>query len=142
MKGLVVLIALMFFIPGLVYGKFAGIFKSGKDIVAAFNETMTNMGSYVAMSFFMAQFIKFFGWSNLGILFAIKGANALQTSGFPIPVILVLFTLLCVVLDILLGSASAKWAIMAPIFIQCSCSAIPSFAHYHGIQNRDSVINI
>lgn len=117
MKGLVVLIALMFFIPGLVYGKFAGIFKSGKDIVAAFNETMTNMGSYVAMSFFMAQFINFFGWSNLGILFAIKGANALQTSGFPIPVILVLFTLLCVVLDIFLGSASAKWAIMAPIFI-------------------------
>lgn len=117
MKGLVVLIALAFFIPGLVYGKSAGIFKASKDVVAAFNDTMTNMGSYVAMSFFMGQFINFFGWSNIGILLAIKGANALQTSGFPIPVILVLFILLCVVLDIFLGSASAKWAIMAPIFI-------------------------
>ncbi len=117
MKGLVILITLAFFIPGVVYGKLSGKFKSSRDIVATLSKCMSDMGSYIVLIFFIAQFVSFFGWSNLGMIFAINGANALEASGLPIIVVIILLILLCILIDIFIGSASAKWAIMAPIFI-------------------------
>lgn len=143
MKAIVVLIALAFFIPGLVFGKVTGKFKNSKDVVAALSQTMSDMGSYIALIFMIGQFISYFGWSNLGIIFAIKGASALEASGLPIALVIVLFILLCVVIDIVIGSASAKWAIMAPIFIPMFM-----FLGYHpsliqmAYRIGDSVINV
>lgn len=117
MKGLVVLIAIAFFIPGIVYGRVSGRFKDTKDVVGAMGKSMSDMGPYIALIFVISQFINYFGWSNLGIIFAIKGASALEASGLPIILVIVLFVLLCIFIDIVIGSASAKWAIMAPIFI-------------------------
>lgn len=117
MGGLVVIITLAFFIPGMVFGRITGTIKDTKAMVQAFNQSMAEMGGYIALTFIMAQFTSLFSWSNMGIILAIKGASALEASGFPIPVVMVLLILFIIPLDVFLGSSSAKWAVFAPIFV-------------------------
>ena len=117
MKSLPLLIALLFFIPGVAFGVKSGKFKSFKDIANALSQSMADMGSYIALMFFIAQFLKYFSWSNIGIVLAIKGAEFLQNSGFPIWVILVLFVILCALINLVIGGASTKWAILSPVFV-------------------------
>ncbi|WP_461207469.1 AbgT family transporter [Clostridium sp. DL1XJH146] len=117
MKGLVPIITLMFFIPGYVYGKVSGSIKSDKDTVGYLGQAMSEMGPYIVLSFVIAQFISYFSWSNLGIILAIKGANFLQNLGAPAPVLLICFIIIGALLNLLVGSCSAKWAILGPIFV-------------------------
>jgi len=117
MKGLVPIITLMFFIPGYVFGKFSGKLKSDKDLVAMLGQAMSEMGPYIVLSFVIAQFISYFNWSNLGIIMAIKGADFLKDLGAPAPVLLVCFIIISAILNLFVGSCSAKWAILAPIFV-------------------------
>jgi len=117
MKSLAFIIALMFFIPGVVFGKVSGKFKNCQDVTRAMGKAMSDMGTYIAIIFVIAQFLKYFDWSNLGLIIAIKGAEILQNSGFPISIVVVLFILMCSVLNLVIGSASTKWAILSAIFV-------------------------
>lgn len=78
---------------------------------------MSDMGSYIALCFVISQFLSLFSSSNLGTLIAVKGANWLQASGFPIPFTMLIFVVFCALLNLFMGSASAKWAILAPVFV-------------------------
>ncbi|MFP4557542.1 MAG: AbgT family transporter [Bacteroidales bacterium] len=115
--GIIIAILLMFFIPGLVYGLVVGTIKSDKDVAKFLGQSMSGMGGYIVLVFFAAQFVYFFNYSNLGIIFAIKGAHTLQTIGLTGPALIVAFVLLSAFINMFMGSASAKWAIMAPVFI-------------------------
>ncbi|OKH54987.1 aminobenzoyl-glutamate transporter [Calothrix sp. HK-06] len=115
--GIVFIIALAFFIPGVVYGKVAGTVRNDKDVARFLGNAMSSMGYYIALAFIAAQFISYFAWSNLGIIVAVKGADFLKATGITGPPLLILFILVSVAIDIFVGSASAKWAIMAPIFV-------------------------
>lgn len=117
MKGLTILIALMFAIPGIVFGYSSGRFSSFKDVAAGMSNAMAGMGNYIALFFFIAQFLSYFGWSNLGLILAIGGANALEASGLPIWVVLVLFVIMCGFLNLLIGSASTKWSLLSSVFV-------------------------
>lgn len=117
MKGLTVLIAFMFGIPGAVYGLKCGKFHGIAGIAEALGKTMAGMGGYIALMFFIAQFLSYFSWSNLGIIFAINGSVLLKSSGLPIWLVLVLFVIMCMIINLLIGSASTKWAILAPVFV-------------------------
>ncbi|RKD21930.1 aminobenzoyl-glutamate transport protein [Caminicella sporogenes DSM 14501] len=117
MKGLVPIITLLFFIPGYVFGKVSGKIKSDKDTVAMLGESMSEMGPYIVLSFVIAQFINYFNWSNLGIIMAIKGADFLKNLGAPTPVLLICFILIGAFINLFVGSCSAKWAILSPIFV-------------------------
>lgn len=102
---------------GLVYGFAAGTFRNDKDVVRAMETTMGSMGLYIVLAFFTAQFIACFSWSNLGLVSAVSGAQwlrALDIGVIPLMIGLILFTVL---LDLIIGSASAKWAVMASIFV-------------------------
>jgi aminobenzoyl-glutamate transport protein len=80
-------------------------------------ESMESLGLYMVLVFFAAQFVAYFKYTNLGIIFAIKGADVLKASGLgPIPLMLC-FVLLAAAINLSMGSASAKWAFMAPVFI-------------------------
>ncbi len=116
-EGIVLIIALAFLIPGIVYGKVAGTIENDKDVAKALGNSMSAMGYYIALAFFAAQFISYFAWSNLGIIVAVKGADFLKATGITGPPLLILFILISVLIDMFVGSASAKWAIMAPIFV-------------------------
>jgi aminobenzoyl-glutamate transport protein len=116
-SGIIIAILLMFFIPGLVYGVIVGTIKSDKDVAKFLGQSMSGMGGYIVLVFFAAQFVYFFNYSNLGIIFAIKGAHTLQTIGLTGIPLIVAFVLLSAFINMFMGSASAKWAIMAPVFI-------------------------
>ena len=117
MQSIVPLIFLLFLIPGVVYGYVAGTVKSHRDIIKGMSKTMSTMGYYIVMAFFAAQFIAAFGQSNLGALLALKGATFLKVMAMPGAVTIVGIILLTATLNLLIGSASAKWALLAPIFV-------------------------
>lgn len=115
MNGIVPIITVLFFVPGLVYGFVAGTMRSTKKFAEMLGDAMSTMGPFIVIVFFAAQMLAYFKWSNLGTIIAIKGAEALQGQN---GVILILGVLaLSAFINMLIGSASAKWAIMAPILV-------------------------
>lgn len=116
-RGIIIAILLMFFIPGLVYGITVKTIRNDKDVARHLGKSMNTMGSYIVLVFFAAQFVYFFNYSNLGIIFAIKGAQTLQSIGLTGIPLIVGFVILSAIINMFMGSASAKWAIMAPVFI-------------------------
>ena len=117
MQGMSILIALLFAIPGAVFGFKTKKFKSFADLAEGLATAMSTMGGYIAMFFFMAQFMCYFDWSNLGLILAVKGAEVLKASGLPIWLVLVLFILFIAILNIPVGGAPTKYAVIAPIFV-------------------------
>ena len=116
-NGLIFMILLVFMIPGYVYGKTVGKIKDSNDLVESMTEAMKSMGGYLVLAFFAAQFVAYFGKSNLGLILSVKGADLLKSVGFTgLPLVLA-FILISAFINLFMGSASAKWAIMAPIFV-------------------------
>ncbi len=104
-------------VMGIGYGIGAKTFKSDSDVMNGMGKAMETLGIYIVLVFFAAQFVAYFKWTNLGIIFAITGAEVLQASGLgPIP-LMIAFIILSAIINLVMGSASAKWAIMAPVFI-------------------------
>ena len=113
----IVLITLLFFLPGVVYGLTAGTFQGEKDVCEALGRSMSAMGGYIALAFAAAQFIAYFAYTRLGTVLAIAGASLFRRAGIGLVPLLVLFVLFSAVLNLLMGSASAKWNILAPVFV-------------------------
>lgn len=117
LKGIVAFIFITFAIPGFVYGKVAGTMKDDKDVINAMSKSMSTLGLYITLIFFAAQFVAFFKWTNLGTVLAVKGAATLQALGLTGPEVFIFFILMCGIVNLSLGSASAQWAVTAPIFV-------------------------
>lgn len=116
-KSIVTIIMMFFLFPGVAYGLGAGTIRSDKDVVHAMSKAMSTMGGYLVLAFFAAQFIKYFSYTNLGVILAAKGAEFLQAINFTGLPLIVAFILVSAFINLFIGSASAKWAIMAPVFI-------------------------
>lgn len=116
-KGVVAMLFITAALMGIVYGFTIGKYKSDADIVTGMGDAMKSLSIYYVLVFFAAQFVYYFKWSNLGIIFAIKGANLVMASGLGLIPLMVLFILISGLINMAMGSASAKWAIMAPVFI-------------------------
>ncbi len=117
MKAIVPLIFLFFVVPGIIHGYVAGTFKSHRDAIKGMSKSMETMGYYLVLVFFAALFIAAFSASNVGVLLALKGANFLKESDASAPVIIVGIIFLVGFVNLLIGSASAKWAMLSPIFV-------------------------
>ena len=102
---------------GLAYGFSTGKFKSDSDVMKGMAVSMKTLASYLVLVFFAAQFVAYFKWSNLGIILAVKGANLLMSANIGLIPMMILFILLAATINMLMGSASAKWAILAPVLI-------------------------
>ncbi len=117
MQSIVPLIFFFFLLPGIVYGYMSGTFTSHKDIIKGASKSMETMGYYMVMAFCAALFTYAFGQSNIGALIALKGAAFLKGLGLPGSVTVVGIIFLSAFVNLLVGSASAKWALLAPIFV-------------------------
>jgi len=117
LNGIVTFIFICFMIPGFVYGRIVGTMKDDRDVIKGMSQAMSTLGLYIVIVFFAAQFVAYFGWSNLGQIFAVKGAQFLQDVGMTGPIIFVGFILISGSVNLMLGSASAQWAVTAPIFV-------------------------
>lgn len=116
-KGIVVIIAIYGALAGYVFGRVSGSYGDAKDMITGMETSMGTMASYLVLMFFAAQFVNYFGWSQLGIIAAISGAELLQALQLNQSLLLVGFVLLAAMLNLLIGSASAKWALIAPVFV-------------------------
>jgi aminobenzoyl-glutamate transport protein len=117
MRSIVALIFLLFLLPAIAYGIGAGTVKTHRDVVQGMVKAMNSMSYYLVLVFFMALFIAAFNRSNLGVLLALEGGAALKALGMPVTVTLVRIVFLSCFINLFVGSASAKWALLAPIFV-------------------------
>ncbi len=117
LAGLVGLISIGFLLIGIAFGVGAGTIKKDKDVVKMTSETMSDMGLYIVLAFVAAHFIALFSWSNLGVILAIEGAEAIRATGLSGTVLVVLLVALAGFLNLFIGSASAKWALIGPVLV-------------------------
>ena len=116
-NGIVLLIALLFFIPGTVYGLSVGKFKNDKDVASAMTKAMAGMGSFLALAFVSSQFINYFNYTKLGTIIALAGASFLKAINIGLVPLIIIFVLFSAFMNLFMGSASAKWNILAPVFV-------------------------
>jgi aminobenzoyl-glutamate transport protein len=117
MSGIVAMIFVIAAIVGIAYGIGAGTLKSNYDVINGMGKSMSTLGTYIVLVFFAAQFVAYFNWTNLGLIFAIRGAEAISALGLGRIPLMVSLVLISALINLVIGSASAKWAIMAPVFI-------------------------
>ena len=117
LHGIVALIFIAGALVGIAYGVGAGTIRSDVDVIKGMSKSMETLGSYLVLVFFAAQFVALFNWTNLGLIFAVEGAELLKALGLPKIPLLVGFILLTATVNLAMGSASAKWALMAPVFV-------------------------
>lgn len=119
MVGLVTFIFLFGLLPGIAYGIAAGTIRSDHDVMAGMSATMKSMATFIVLAFFAAQFIAYFNWTNLGVITAVSGAEFIQHMNLHDQPALLMMALVAFasVVNILISSASAKWALLAPIFV-------------------------
>ncbi|QED26311.1 AbgT family transporter [Microvenator marinus] len=112
-----ILITILFIFPAIVYGYLTRQIRNDKDVAAMAGEAMGTMGAYIVLAFVAGQFVAYFNWTNLGSVTAVKGAEFLRDIGLTGLPLLLGFLVVSSLMNMLVGSASAKWAFMAPIFI-------------------------
>jgi len=102
---------------GIAYGVGAGTIRRDADVAKAMGKALETMGGYMVLVFFAAQFVAYFNWTKLGLIFAVDGAELLRAAGLPQTLLLLAFVALSALINLAMGSASAKWAILAPVFV-------------------------
>lgn len=117
LDSIVTILMLVFLFTGIAYGIAAGTITSDRDVAKMSSDGVAVLGSYIVLAFFAAQFVAYFGWSNMGLIVAINGADFLQGIGFSGLPLLLSFVVVAGVINLFIGSASAKWAVMAPVFV-------------------------
>ncbi|MCA9296049.1 MAG: AbgT family transporter, partial [Phycisphaerales bacterium] len=117
LKSVVTMILIFFVVPGFVYGRMVGTMKNDRDVIDAMAGAMRSMGLYIVLVFFAAQFVAYFKYTELGTILAVVGADALRAMNLDNPLVFIPFILMCCFVNLMLGSASAQWALTAPIFV-------------------------
>ena len=117
MSGVVALIFIIGVVLGVAYGVGARTLRNDEDVIKGMSASMATLGSYLVLVFFAAQFVAFFNWTQLGLIMAVNGAESLKSLGLSALPLFGSFILLTAFINLFMGSASAKWALMAPVFV-------------------------
>jgi len=115
--GFISLLFLTFASAGAVYGFTVGKYKKGGDVMTGMTDSFKTLAAYLVLVFFAAQFVAWFRESNLGVMLAINGANFLKNADIGLIPLAIIFIIFTAMTNFLMGSASAKWAIMGPVFV-------------------------
>lgn len=116
-NGIVVLITFLFMLPGIAYGKTVGTFTKEDGVCNSMSKSMASMGSFLALAFVAAQFINYFNYTKLGTIIALAGANFFKSVNIGLIPLIIIFVLFSAFMNLFMGSASAKWNILAPVFV-------------------------
>lgn len=117
LNGVVILITFLFMLPGIAYGKTVGTFTKENGVCDAMSKSMSSMGSFLALAFVSAQFINYFNYTKLGTIIALTGANFFKSINIGLIPLIIIFILFSAFMNLFMGSASAKWNILAPVFV-------------------------
>lgn len=145
MDSLVFLIMIIFLMPGIAYAFGAGTAKKVSDVIPHAVKAVSDMGSLLAILFFIAQFTQYINYTRIGTVVAVQGALALETIGLTGITLIVAFIILCIFLNLLISGMITKWAVFAPIFIpmlmQMGVSPAMTQAAYRIGDSTSNVIN-
>ncbi|MCL2005536.1 MAG: AbgT family transporter [Planctomycetaceae bacterium] len=117
LKGFIALLFLAACSVGVVYGFTVGTFTKAEDVIDAMSNSMKTIASYLVLVFFAAQFVAWFNWSHIGLLIAINGASMLKEANIGLVPLIVIFVTFAACLNLFMGSAAAKWAVIGPVFV-------------------------
>ncbi len=117
MSSVLPIIFSVFFVTGTAYGVGAKVITKLEDIPKLMQKELLGMTSIFVTMFPASMFVYLFGRSKLATIVAVKGADRIKDLDIGAIPLLILLILLCTVLNLLMGSSSAKWLILAPIFI-------------------------
>lgn len=117
LRGIVVILFAWFMIVGIVYGKTVGSIKSLSDLEDMMSSSVKGLSGFIILCFFAAQFVEIFSYSNIGMYLSVKGAYLLTKSGISGIILIIVFILFVTIINFFIGSSSAKWALLAPIFV-------------------------
>lgn len=117
LMGIVAIIFIAAALLGVAYGIGAKTYKNDSDVMKGMGKAMETLGIYIVLTFFAAQFVAYFKWTNIGLIFAIESAGFIKSLELGSIPLMIAFIILVGVLNLFMGSASAKWAILAPAFI-------------------------
>ncbi|MEM9405620.1 MAG: AbgT family transporter, partial [Acidobacteriota bacterium] len=117
LDSVVALIFVFFAVPSVIYGRVTGSLENDRDVINGMAKAMSSLGLYMVLVFFASQFVAFFNWTNLGTITAVTGADLLIRWELTGPIVFIPFILMCCCVNLMLGSASAQWAVTAPIFV-------------------------
>ncbi len=116
-RSIVTWIFIFFLATGIAYGRVVGTMKNDRDVIDGMSSAISTLSLYIVLVFFAAQFVAFFGWTNLGLITAITGADFLKSIEMTGPMVFLFFIIMCAIVNLSLGSASAQWAVTAPVFV-------------------------
>lgn len=117
LKGIIPLLLILFMATSIPFGVSMGKIKSSSDVPKYMNLAIKDMTPFIVLAFIIGQFIAYFNWTNLGLILAVSGANLLESTGFTGIPLFIGFIILCAFVNLFIGSGSAKWALLAPIFV-------------------------
>lgn len=117
MNQMVIFVAILFFVPSLVYGRIVGVFKTEKDVLNQIYKTFAGQVSFICVAFTAAQFLDWFSKTNLATVISLRGAEILSNLKVHWIPLLIIFIVFCAFINIFMFSATAKWFMFAPVFV-------------------------
>ncbi|GAA3099376.1 p-aminobenzoyl-glutamate transporter [Pseudonocardia yunnanensis] len=117
LDGIAAVVALLFGLVGIVYGRRSGSITRASDVPNLMLQGIKQMAPVLVLFFAIAQFLAYFDWSHIGDVIAVEAAEALQASGAPIVVVFLLVLVLLTLVNIMVTSGSAMWAVSAPVIV-------------------------
>ena len=117
MSSLIPLLLFLFLIVGITYGKSVGIINEASDVPKLMTKAISNMSSFIVLAFIIGQFIGWFNWTNLGLLISVNLASIIDGAGFVGVPLFIAYIIVCTLVNLFIGSGSAKWSLLAPIFV-------------------------
>lgn len=111
------LLALCFGLPALVHGHLSGRLRGLPAVTRALERGLAALAPYLVVTFFAAQFLAAFQYTGLGEALAVRAGDWLADQALPVLALLLLTMFLVMGLDLLIASASAKYALLAPVLV-------------------------
>lgn len=115
--GIIPLLFFFFFSVGTAFGLGKGVIKNEGDISSFLSKGLAGSLSFIVTAFSAAQFVAWFNKTNLATVIAVKGADFLQSMHFTGVALVIALILLSAFVDLFVISGSAKWLVLAPIFV-------------------------
>lgn len=112
-----VFIALLFGLLGSVYGRATGTIPQLSAMPPIMTEGVTKVAPVIVLFFAASQLLAYFSWTGIGSVLAVEGADLLRSMSAPHLVVLLAIAVAVGLINMLVTSGSAMWAILAPVVV-------------------------
>ena len=102
---------------GIAYGIGAGVIKKGEDVPKLMQKGLVGSTGFMVVVLPASMFVELFRMSHFDTILSVTGAEFLKSMNLGGIPLLVLFIVLVTFLNMFMISGSAKWLILAPIFV-------------------------